>query len=161
MYKVDKKYGNLNRKIYIDYNFEHLLASNFTESLFLKCSNAYKILHDLLDVYFRQIFSKILEKKCCFLIIIRRSGKSRSSVQERWGRNNRAARSAASPYLLHTDRRCFCSCYCVGIRSVHTGLVYLLLLQDIWYRGVIFFLQVWFAELRLAQEKLNTLRCTR
>ena len=43
MYKIDKKYGNLNRKIYIDSNFEHLLASNFTESLFLKCSNAYKI----------------------------------------------------------------------------------------------------------------------
>ena len=31
------------RKIYIDSNFEHLLASNFTESIFLKCSNAYKI----------------------------------------------------------------------------------------------------------------------
>ena len=57
----------MNRKIYIDSNFEHLLASNFTESLFLKCSNAYKILHDLLDVYFRQIFYKISGKKCCFL----------------------------------------------------------------------------------------------
>ena len=47
---------------HIDSNFEHLLASNFTESLFLKCSNAYKSLHDLLNVYFRQIFSKISEK---------------------------------------------------------------------------------------------------
>ena len=37
-------YGNLNRKIYIDSNFEHLLASNFTESLFLNSSNVYKIL---------------------------------------------------------------------------------------------------------------------
>ena len=53
MYKIDKKYGNLNRKIYIDSNFEHLLARNFTENLFLKCSNAYQILHDCLDVYFR------------------------------------------------------------------------------------------------------------
>ena len=44
MFKIDKKYENLNRKTYIDSNFEHLLASNFTESLFLKCSNAYKIL---------------------------------------------------------------------------------------------------------------------
>ena len=24
MYKIDKKYGNLNRKTYIDLNFEHL-----------------------------------------------------------------------------------------------------------------------------------------
>ena len=79
MYKIDKKYGNLNRKTYIDSNFEHLLASNFTESLFLKCSNASKILHDLLDVYFRQIFSKISGKKCCFLVIIRRSGMSQMS----------------------------------------------------------------------------------
>ena len=62
MYKIDSKYGNSNRKIYIDLNFEHLLASNFTESLFLNCLNAYKILHYLLNVYFRQIFSKISEK---------------------------------------------------------------------------------------------------
>ena len=62
MYKIDKRYGNLNRKIYIDSNLEYLLASNFTESLFLKCSNAYKILHDISDFYFRQIFFKILEK---------------------------------------------------------------------------------------------------
>ena len=55
-------YGNLNREIYIDLNFEHLLASNFTASLFLKCSNANTILYDLLNVYFRQIFFKILEK---------------------------------------------------------------------------------------------------
>ena len=75
--------GDLNRKTYIDSNFEHLLASNFTESLFLKCSNAYEILHDLLDAYFRQIFSKISEKKCCFLVKIKRSGMSRSRVQER------------------------------------------------------------------------------
>ena len=128
MYKIDKKYGNLNRKTYIDSNFEHLLASNFNESLFLKCSNAYKILHDLLDAYFRQIFSKISEKKCCFLVKIRRSGMSRSRVQERRERNS-----------LHTDRRCFCSCYCVSTRSVHNGFLYVLLLQDIWYRGVIFF----------------------
>ena len=53
MYKIDKKYGNLNRKIHIDSNFEHLLARNFTESLFLKSPNAYQILYDLLDVYFR------------------------------------------------------------------------------------------------------------
>ena len=51
MYKIDKKYGNLNRKIYIDSNLEHLLASNFTESLFLKCSNAYKISHDIADFF--------------------------------------------------------------------------------------------------------------
>ena len=44
MYKIDKKYGNLNRKTFIDSNFEHLLASNFTESLFLMCSNGYKFL---------------------------------------------------------------------------------------------------------------------
>ena len=62
MYKIDKKYGNLKRKIYIDSNLEHLLASNFTESLFLKCWNAYKISHDISDSYFRQIFSKISEK---------------------------------------------------------------------------------------------------
>ena len=43
MCKIDKKYGNLNRKTCIDSNFEHLLASNFTQSLFLKCSNANKI----------------------------------------------------------------------------------------------------------------------
>ena len=43
MYKIDKKYGNVNGKTYIDSNFKHSLASNFTESLFLKCSNAYKI----------------------------------------------------------------------------------------------------------------------
>ena len=43
MYKIDKKYGNFNRKTYIDLNFEHLLASNFTETLFLKCSNVYNI----------------------------------------------------------------------------------------------------------------------
>ena len=43
MYKIDEEYGNLNRKTYIDSNFEPFLTSNFTESLFLKCSNAYKI----------------------------------------------------------------------------------------------------------------------
>ena len=53
--------------MYIDSNLEHLLASNFTESLLLRCSNACKILRDISDVYFRQIFSKISEKKCCFL----------------------------------------------------------------------------------------------
>ena len=53
MYKIDKKYGNLNGKICIDSNLEHLLASNFNESLFLKCSNAYKISHDISDFYFR------------------------------------------------------------------------------------------------------------
>ena len=47
MYKIGKKYGNLNRKIYIDWNFKDLLASNFTESLFFKRSNPYKILQDL------------------------------------------------------------------------------------------------------------------
>ena len=67
MYKIDKKYGNLNRKIYIDANLEHLLAYNFTESLFLKRSNAYKISHHISDFYFRPIFSKISEKKCSFL----------------------------------------------------------------------------------------------
>ena len=59
MYKIDKKYGNLNRKIYIDSNLEHLLASHFTVSLFLKCLNAYKISHDISDFYFRQIFQNI------------------------------------------------------------------------------------------------------
>ena len=29
MYKIDKKYGNLNRKIYIDSNFEYLFAIKF------------------------------------------------------------------------------------------------------------------------------------
>ena len=67
MYYIDKKYGNLNRKIYVDSNLEHSLASNFTVSLFLKCSNAYKILHDISDFDFRQIFSKISEKKVLFL----------------------------------------------------------------------------------------------
>ena len=67
MHKIDKKYGNLNKKIYIDSNLEHLLASNFTESLFLKCLNAFKSLHDLLDVYFRQIFYKISGKKVSYL----------------------------------------------------------------------------------------------
>ena len=59
MYKIDKKYGNLNRKIYIDSNLEDLLASNFTESLFLKCSNAYKISHDISD-FFQNIGKKVL-----------------------------------------------------------------------------------------------------
>ena len=31
MYKIDQKYGNLNKKIYIDSNFEHLLASNLSD----------------------------------------------------------------------------------------------------------------------------------
>ena len=62
MYKIDKMYGNLNRKTYIDSDFEHLLASNFTESLFLKCSNAYKTLHDLLDVYLGRFFPKYRKK---------------------------------------------------------------------------------------------------
>ena len=66
MYKIDKKYGNLNRKIYINSNFEHLLASNFAESLFLKFSNGFKILRDPLDVYFSLILPEIFEKKCCF-----------------------------------------------------------------------------------------------
>ena len=57
----------MNRKIYINSIFEHLSASNFAESLFLKYSNAYKILRDLLHIYFSQIFSKISEKRCCFL----------------------------------------------------------------------------------------------
>ena len=39
MYKIDKKYGNLNRKIYINSIFEYLLSSNFTKSLFFKFSN--------------------------------------------------------------------------------------------------------------------------
>ena len=59
MYKIGQKYGNLNSKIYIDSNFEHLLASNFTEGLFLKCSNPYTILQDLSDVYLRQIFPRM------------------------------------------------------------------------------------------------------
>ena len=34
----------------------------------------------------------------------------------------REARAAAAfPYSLLTDRSCFCSCDCVGIRSVHTA----------------------------------------
>ena len=55
MCKIDKKYRNLNGKIYINSNFEHLLASNFAKSLFP------------LDVYFSQIFPKISEKKVLFL----------------------------------------------------------------------------------------------
>ena len=62
MYEVYKKYGNLNRKIYINSIFEQLLTSNFAESLFLKFSNGYKILRDSLDVYFSHIFSKISQK---------------------------------------------------------------------------------------------------
>ena len=50
MYKIDKKYGNLNRKIYINSIFEHLLESNFAESLFLKSSNGNTMLRDSLDV---------------------------------------------------------------------------------------------------------------
>ena len=46
--QIDEKYGNLNRKIYIDLNLEHL--------------SAYKISHDISDFYFRRIFSKISEK---------------------------------------------------------------------------------------------------
>ena len=67
MYKVDKKYGNLYRKIYINSIFEHLLASNFAASLFLKFSNGQKILRDSSDVYFSQSFPKISEEKSCFL----------------------------------------------------------------------------------------------
>ena len=33
----------------------------------------------------------------------------------------KAARATAFPYSLLTDRRCFCSCDYVGIRSVHTA----------------------------------------
>ena len=33
MYEMGKKYGNLNRKIYIDSHFKHCLAPNVTESL--------------------------------------------------------------------------------------------------------------------------------
>ena len=61
MYKIDKKYGNLNRKMYINSNFEHLLASKFAGSLFLEFLNGYNILKDPLDIYFRQIIPKILE----------------------------------------------------------------------------------------------------
>ena len=57
----------MSRKIYINSNFEYLLALHFAKSLFLKFSNGYKILRDPLDVYFIQIFSKISEKKCCFV----------------------------------------------------------------------------------------------
>ena len=34
-----------------------------------------------------------------------------------------AARATAFPYALITDRRCFCICDCVGIRSMHTELI--------------------------------------
>ena len=57
----------MNRKIYIDSILEHLLASNFTESLFLKCSNVYKILHDISDFYFRRFLAKYRKKQCCFI----------------------------------------------------------------------------------------------
>ena len=33
-----------------------------------------------------------------------------------------AARATAFPYSDLTDRSCFCSCDCVGIRSEHTGM---------------------------------------
>ena len=59
MYKIDKKFGNLSREIYIN--------SNFAESLFLKFLNGSKMLRDPLDVYFGHIFPKMSEKKCCFL----------------------------------------------------------------------------------------------
>ena len=62
MYKIDMKYGNLNRKIYINSIFKHLLASNSAESLFSKFSKGYKILRDSLDVYFSQIFPNISKK---------------------------------------------------------------------------------------------------
>ena len=104
MYKIYKRYANLNRKTYIDSNFEHLFASSFTDSLFLKCSNAYKILHDLLDIYFRQIFSKISGKKCCSLVKIKRSGMNRSRVQERRERNKSSARRYFSLLALHGQK---------------------------------------------------------
>ena len=53
--------------MYIDSNLEHLLASNFTESLFLKCSNACKTLHDLQIFILGRFFPKYRKKKCCFL----------------------------------------------------------------------------------------------
>ena len=65
----------------------------------------------------------------------------------------RAPRAAAFPYSLLTDRRCFCSCDCVGIRSVHNGLLYVLLLQDIWYRGVFFFYK--FGSLSFVLPRIN------
>ena len=36
--------------------------------------------------------------------------------------DRKGARAAAFPYSLLTDRRCFCSCDCVAIRSEHTAL---------------------------------------
>ena len=87
MYKIDKKYRNLNRKTYINSNFEHLLASNFTESLFLK-------------FILGRFFSKISEKKCCFLVIIRRSGINRSRMQEQRERNKGSARRRLSLLAL-------------------------------------------------------------
>ena len=45
----------------------NLLASTSSENLHLKSSNAFKSLHDLLDVYFRQIFYKISGKKVSYL----------------------------------------------------------------------------------------------
>ena len=68
-------------------------------------------------------------------------------------KETKAARAAASPYSLYTDRRCFCSCYCVGIRSVHTGLLCALLLQDIWCRGVIVFYK--FGSLSFVLPRIN------
>ena len=50
MHKIGKNYGNLDGKIYIDSNFKHLLTSYFTESLFLTCSNPYKIFQDTLGI---------------------------------------------------------------------------------------------------------------
>ena len=52
--------------LHIDWNCKHLLISNFTESLLLKCSNPYKILQDSSDVYYRQIFPIILKNEVLF-----------------------------------------------------------------------------------------------
>ena len=90
MYEIDKKYGNLNRKTYIDSNFEHLLASNFTESLFLKCSNIYKIFKKSLLRPHMPVRAQY-RARCKFLI----------------GVFSKPAKLQNSRYFLNTPRICY------------------------------------------------------
>ena len=73
MYKIGKKYKNLNGKLYIDSNFIHLLSLNFTESLFLKCWKPHEIFHDHTDVYFMQTFFKKSKSKILVYYVLRRT----------------------------------------------------------------------------------------
>ena len=49
------------------------MTLNFIKKLFFKYLNHLKISQNLLDTYFRSIFSKYIEKKCNFLNVIFRN----------------------------------------------------------------------------------------